>query len=185
MNDYATCLVGNANRLILANAEAYLLENLNCPTVMSIWGYDMQNATVTTDEILAVPTDIAVPTKRLLPQSVAAHHAAWVHPELLVLHQGRSCSINSLPKPEAAFIQLNTVTPPENCYEHGQLTYTETGWSRSPSRATPKVADHPFGFISMKENITMKCVQLVLPHGFYPALMNSLLLAPRPLQYAN
>lgn len=185
MNYYATSLVGNANRLILANAEAYLLENLDGPTAMSIWGYDMPSATVTTEEILAVPTDIVVSTKRLLLQSVTAHHAAWVHSELLVIHQGHSCSINSLPKPEAACIQLNTVTTPENCYEHGQLTYTEMGWSRSPSRVAPKVADHPFGFITMEENITMKCVQLVLPHGFCPTLMNSLLLAPCPLRYAN
>lgn len=185
MNYYATSLVGNANRLILANAEAYLLENLDGPTAMSIWGYDMPSATVTTEEILAVPTDIVVSTTRLLPRSTAEQHVAWVQPDLLVLYQGQSCSLKILPKTEAACLQLHTVTPPGNCYEHGLLAYTETGWSRSPSRATPKVADHPFCYMEMEESISMKSVQLVLPHGFCPALMNSLVLAPRPLQYAN
>lgn len=185
MKYLATCLIGNANRLILANAEAYLLENLDCPTAMSVWGYDIQSATVTTEEILAVPTDIVVPTKRLLPRSTVEHHVAWVHPDLFVLQLGQSCRLKNLPKPEAACVQLHTVSPPENCYEHGLLTYAETGWCRSPSRATPKAADRSFCYMEMEESISMKSVQLVLPHGFCPALMNSLLLAPRPLQYAN
>lgn len=185
MKYLATCLIGNANRLILANAEAYLLENLDCPTAMSVWGYDMQSATVTTEEILAVPTDIVVSTKRLLPRSTVEHHVAWVHPDLFVLQLGQSCSLKNLAKPEAACIQLHAVAPPENCYEHGQLAYTAAGWSRSPSRASPKVSDHPFCYMEIEENIIMKSVQLVLPQGFCPTLMNSLLLAPRPLQYAN